>query len=44
MIGYSNVGMVGCMTKTAGPNTACGGTDTSLYMRTVSGLHDWGCF
>jgi hypothetical protein len=27
---------LGCMTKTAGPNTACGGTDTSLYMRVVS--------
>jgi hypothetical protein len=26
--------VVGCMTKTAGPNTACGGTNTSLYMRT----------
>jgi hypothetical protein len=27
--------VVGCMTKTAGPNTACGGTNTSLYMRSV---------
>jgi hypothetical protein len=26
---------LGCMTKTAGPNTACGGTNSSLYMRTV---------
>jgi hypothetical protein len=25
---------IGCMTKTAGPNTACGGTNPSLYMRT----------
>jgi hypothetical protein len=25
--------MVGCMTKTAGPNTACGGTNQGLYMR-----------
>ena len=24
-----------CMTKTAGPNTACGGTNTSAYMRDV---------
>jgi hypothetical protein len=27
---------LGCMTKAAGPNTACGGTDTSLYMRSVT--------
>jgi hypothetical protein len=27
--------VLGCMTKTAGPNTACGGTNASLYMRTV---------
>jgi hypothetical protein len=27
---------LGCMTKTAGPNTACGGTNTSLYMRSVT--------
>jgi hypothetical protein len=27
--------MVGCMTKTAGPNTACGGTNSSLYMRSM---------
>jgi hypothetical protein len=26
---------LGCMTKTAGPNTACGGTNGSLYMRMV---------
>jgi hypothetical protein len=25
---------IGCMTKNAGPNTACGGTNASLYMRT----------
>jgi hypothetical protein len=25
-----------CLTKTAGPNTACGGTNTSLYMRAVT--------
>ena len=24
---------LGCMTKTAGPNTACGGSNPSLYMR-----------
>lgn len=30
--------IVGCMTKTAGPNTACGGTASSLYMRTQSGF------
>jgi hypothetical protein len=24
---------LGCMTKTAGPNTACGGTNQNLYMR-----------
>jgi hypothetical protein len=27
--------VLGCMTKTAGFNTACGGTNGSLYMRTV---------
>jgi hypothetical protein len=27
--------ILGCMTKTGGPNTACGGTNTSLYMRYV---------
>jgi hypothetical protein len=27
---------LGCMTKTAGPNTACGGTDASQYMRSVT--------
>jgi hypothetical protein len=27
--------VVGCMTKTAGPNTACGGTNPGLYMRTL---------
>jgi hypothetical protein len=26
---------LGCMTKTGGPNTACGGSNTSLYMRAV---------
>jgi hypothetical protein len=26
-------GVLTCLTKTAGPNTACGGTETSLYMR-----------
>jgi hypothetical protein len=26
---------VACMTKTAGPNTACGGTNTSNYMRVM---------
>jgi hypothetical protein len=30
---------LGCMTKTAGPNTACGGTDTSLYMRRIQALN-----
>jgi hypothetical protein len=25
-----------CLTKTGGPNTACGGTNTSLYMRYVT--------
>jgi hypothetical protein len=29
---------LGCMTKTAGPNTACGGTNGSLYMRTVDAM------
>ena len=29
---------LGCMTKTAGPNTACGGTDASQYVRVVQGL------
>jgi hypothetical protein len=29
---------LGCMTKTAGPNTACGGTNASLYMREVAPL------
>jgi hypothetical protein len=34
--GYSAVPLtIGCMTKTAGPNPACGGTNQSLYMRTV---------
>jgi hypothetical protein len=28
-----------CMTKTAGPNPACGGTSTSQYMRNVVGLN-----
>jgi hypothetical protein len=27
--------VLGCMTKTQGPNPACGGTNQSLYMRTV---------
>lgn len=27
--------VLGCMTKAAGPSTACGGTDTSAYMRRV---------
>jgi hypothetical protein len=31
-----NGAALGCMTKTAGPNTACGGTNTSLYMRTLA--------
>jgi hypothetical protein len=37
---------IGCMTKTAGPNTACGGTNTSLYMRTASAItyNESGCF
>jgi hypothetical protein len=30
---YGNAYVVGCMTKTSGPNTACGGTNTGLYMR-----------
>jgi hypothetical protein len=29
-------GAIGCMTKTAGLNAACGGTDSSLYMRTYT--------
>jgi hypothetical protein len=29
---------VGCMTKTAGPNPACGSTDSSSYMRTMSAV------
>jgi hypothetical protein len=36
---HTNV--LGCMTKTVGPNTACGGTDTSLYMRTVSYVNQY---
>jgi hypothetical protein len=32
---YSTNYALGCMTKTAGPNTACGGTNGGLYMRTV---------
>jgi hypothetical protein len=32
----NNEFVVGCMTKTAGPNPACGGTNTSLYMRTMA--------
>jgi hypothetical protein len=38
-LGLSNITsthVLGCMTKTAGSNTACGGTDSSLYVRTVS--------
>jgi hypothetical protein len=31
--------VLGCMTKTAGPNTACGGTNASLYMRSVSYIY-----
>lgn len=27
--------VLGCMTKTAGPNSACGGTDPSAYVRSV---------
>jgi hypothetical protein len=29
-------GILTCLTKTAGPNAACGGTDSSLYMRWVT--------
>jgi hypothetical protein len=32
---YSNPYMLGCMTKTAGPNTACGGTDPTKYEKVV---------
>jgi hypothetical protein len=35
---YPNHGdpaVLGCMTKTAGPNTGCGGTNAALYMRYV---------
>jgi hypothetical protein len=32
---------LGCMTKNAGPNSACGGTDTSQYMRTVTPTTNW---
>jgi hypothetical protein len=35
---HTGPAVLGCMTKTAGPNTACGGTNTSLYMRTVGGI------
>jgi hypothetical protein len=42
-VGYSAPGygyyVVGCMTKTAGPNVACGGTNTSLYMRTLDYIY-----
>jgi hypothetical protein len=31
--------VVGCMTKTGGPNTACGGVETSLYMRTMGDIY-----
>jgi hypothetical protein len=34
---------LGCMTKTAGPNTACGGTNTSLYMRLVVQIYETTC-
>jgi hypothetical protein len=35
-------GVLGCMTKTAGPNAACGGTNNGLYMRAVfSGVTYW---
>jgi hypothetical protein len=37
----SNSYVLGCMTKTAGPNTACGGTDTSQYMRAVMAPVYW---
>jgi hypothetical protein len=37
-IHMSNAGdyLLGCMTKTPGPNTACGGSNTALYVRTVA--------
>jgi hypothetical protein len=44
---FSGTGaLLGCMTKTAGPNTACGGTNTSLYMRSVAPqyLDFYGCW
>jgi hypothetical protein len=31
----AELSIVGCMTKAAGPSTACGGTDSNAYMRTV---------
>jgi hypothetical protein len=37
-VAYPNHGdpaALGCMTKSAGPNTGCGGTNTELYMRYV---------
>jgi hypothetical protein len=41
-MGYG-YGVLGCMTKTSGPNTACGGTNTSLYVRTISGFTSTNC-
>jgi hypothetical protein len=38
---YNLTHAVGCMTKTAGPNTACGGTNASLYMRTMATYTVW---
>jgi hypothetical protein len=32
---------LGCMTKAAGPSAACGGTDTSQYMRHVVPMSLW---
>jgi hypothetical protein len=39
---YPSSFVIGCMTKSAGPNTACGGTDTSQYMRTRGDLTQYG--
>jgi hypothetical protein len=39
-VGHDTIGIVGCMTKTAGPNTGCGSTNTTLSMRTIGGFNN----
>jgi hypothetical protein len=38
--GHDTSSVLGCMTKTAGPNTGCGGSNASLYMRTTGGFNN----